>query len=80
MASNSLEEGKISTRTLNIPKIAIRCFIEFADGNSVNETLGQSLCYLFGLRQKKNEDEVWIDTIVIPKQASLMTSVEDNGI
>ena len=31
-------------------------------------------------KTEKNEDDVWIDTIVIPKQANLITSLEDNGI
>ena len=55
-------------RIINIPKIAFRFFIHIADGNSDNGSLAQTMCYLLGPKQKTSQDEIWIDTILIPNQ------------
>ena len=74
MATN--QEMKI----INIPKIAFRFFIHIADGNLDNGSLAQTMCYFLGPKQKTGQDEIWIDTILIPNQTCTSTSVEDNGI
>ena len=79
MAGNSLQ-GIEKRKIVNIPKVAFKAFIRIADGNLVNGSPAQTLCYLLGPKQKNTNDEIWIDTVVIPEQSSLLMSVEDDGI
>ena len=65
---------------INIPGIALRSFIDIAEKNLVNGKLVQTLCYLLGPPKKSSKDEIWIDTVVIPKQTGTDSSVEDEGI
>ena len=65
---------------INIPAIALRSFIDIAEKNLVNGKLVQTLCYLLGPPKKSSKDEIWIDTVVIPKQTGTDSSVEDEGI
>ena len=74
LASTSLDKGE-NLRIINIPKIAFRSFIDIADGCKA-----QTFCYLLGPPQKTEMEDVWIDTVVIPKQISSVSFVEDNGI
>ena len=39
-----------------------------------------NFCKLLGPSKYSNKDEVWIDTVIIPKQICSGSSVEDNGI
>ena len=79
MASNSNEKNE-EMKVINIPRIAYRSFIYIAEKNSVHGNQLQTMCYLLGPIRKTNEDEVWIDTVIIPKQICTVSSVEDNGI
>ena len=79
MASKYMEQNE-DIKIYNIPKIAFRAFVNIAEKNLVNESLVQTLCYLLGPRQETNQDEVWIDTVVLPMQICSISSVEDNGI
>ena len=73
---DNLEEMKV----VNVPRVSFRSFVNIADKNSINGNLMQILCYLLGPKQKTHEDEIWIDTIVIPMQLCSESMVEDNGI
>ena len=68
------------TRIINIPSVTFRSFIQVADGNTVNGNQLQTLCYLLGPPQKTSTDDIWIDTLVIPKQMCSISTVEDYGI
>ena len=79
MASNSNEKNE-EMKVINIPIIAYRSFIYIAEKNSVHGNQLQTMCYLLGPIRKTNEEEVWIDTVIIPKQICTVSSGEDNGI
>ena len=79
MASNNSENSE-TLGVINIPKIAFRSFVHIAEKNLVDGNLAQTFCYFLGPPQTNSEDEIWIDTIVIPKQICSDSSVEDNGI
>ena len=68
------------TWIVNIPSVTFRSFIQVADRNTVNGNQLQTLCYLLGPPQKTSKDDVWIDTLVIPKQMCSISTVEDYGI
>ena len=67
-------------KVFNIPAIAFRAFVNIAEKNLINQNLVQSLCYLLGPRQQTNQEEVWIDTVVLPMQVCSILSLDDNGI
>ena len=79
MANNSMTKSE-DMAIINVPKVAFRSFIHIAQGNVDNGNRLQTLCYLLGPVQKISKQDIWIDTVVIPKQTCSVSSVEDNGI
>ena len=79
MARNSMEKN-VDIKIINIPSIAFRSFVHIAEKNLINGNLVQTLCYFLGPKLKSSQDEIWIDTMVIPMQICSVSTVEDNGI
>ena len=77
MASKYVEKSE-AIKVYNIPLIAFRAFVNIAEKNFMNENVVQTLCYLLSPRQETNQNEIWIDTVVIPMQIFSVSSVEDN--
>ena len=78
--ANDTEETHEEWKIINIPIVAYRSFIYIAQENTLNGNQLQTMCYLLGTSKETNKDEVWVDTVVIPKQICSISSVEDNGI
>ena len=79
MAKNSVEESE-KLDVINIPSIAFKSFIKIAQQNQISGNLLQTMCYLLGPAQKTTNEEILIDTVVLPKQTCTNIWVEDKGI